>query len=152
MCHLLEQLNLTSGLPSWALTDPGHFLWMPIRAQYKYSREAATLLAQITPLWNRAGLHGLLDCGVHSFRTSSVGISSGLVVVFYFFFFLFLLFFFFFSFFFLLSLTSGVYPFANLSTPPTEKEKGRETDGQTHRQAEWAPPKSFGKIENNNKN
>lgn len=101
MCHLLEQLTPTLGLPSWTRTDPGHFLWMPISSEYKYSREAASLLAQIMPLLSGAGVQGLLDYGAHWFRTFSVGITSG---------------------FFFFPLTSGVYPFTSPSTPRSERE------------------------------
>lgn len=117
MCHLLEQLNLTLGLWSRALTDPGHFLWIWISLEHKYSG-AGLLLAQIMPLLDRAGLCGLLDYGVHWFRTFTGGISSRD----------------FFSVFFF-PLTSGVCLFASLSTlrSKRESEGNRWTGSQTHR-------------------
>lgn len=72
--------------------------------------------AQIMPLLNRAGVHGLWDYGAHWFRMFSAGISSEV-------------------FFYTWHLESIPSP---TSQPSTQKEKVREADRHTHRQTEWA--------------
>lgn len=117
MCHLLEQLNLTLGLGSWALTDPGHFLWIWISSEHKYSG-AGLLLAQIMPLLAKQGPQTVDSIDSEH---SLVGSVLGFIL-----------------FFFPWHLEPISLPG---SQPSTQREKVRETDGQAHKSIEWVPTK-----------
>lgn len=111
MCHLLGQLKLTLGLPSWTLPDLGHFLWIWMRLEYKCSQKQHQPVHQHQPNstdnacveWERESDVSLImppEYVGYWLRTFSVGIN---LVSFLFF-----------------KPTSGVYPFErkNSTTQP----------------------------------